>query len=220
MLFLQPDECHMIDSDNSQTVYIIDDDDAVRDSMSMLLDSADLPHHCFESADDFFNHHDGTQRGCLVLDIRMPGMTGLELQQQLTKIESTLPIIFITGHGDVPMAVEAMRQGAIDFLRKPINEQDLLDRINQALNQESGNWNQRIDRDQSRELINSLTDRESEVFHLVAEGLANKVIAADLDISERTVEVHRSQVMKKLDVRTLAQLVRIDLQRRLKNQHS
>ena len=202
----------MNDGINQQTVYIIDDDGAVRDSMGMLLDSADFKNRRFESADDFLDHHDGSLRGCLVLDIRMPGITGLELQQRLIKIDSTLPIIFITGHGDVPMAVKAMRHGAIDFLRKPINEQDLLDRIEQAMRQESSIWDERVGRDQSQLLIDSLTEREKEVFQLVAEGAANKVVAVDLGISERTVEVHRSQVMKKLGVRTLAQLVRIHLQ--------
>jgi two-component system response regulator FixJ len=198
-------------SDPRQLVYVIDDDEAVRDSMSMLLDSVDLPYRCYASADSFFSQHDGSQRGCLVLDIRMPGMTGLELQQKLAEAGSNLPIIFITGHGDVPMAVEAMRQGALDFLRKPLNETDFLERITSALDQESGNWHEQFDRQQARQRIDSLSAREQEVFHLVAEGTANKAIASALGISERTVEVHRSQVMKKLDARTLAQLVRIHL---------
>ena len=195
-----------------QLVYLIDDDEAVRDSMCMLLESADLPYRCFDSADHFFAARDGSERGCLVLDIRMPGMTGLELQARLAQIGSSLPIIFITGHGDVPMAVEAMRQGALDFLRKPVNEEHFLERIASALDQESGNWHQKLDREQTRQRIDSLTEREHEVFQLVAEGLANKAIASELGISERTVEVHRAQVMKKLDARTLAQLVRIHLQ--------
>lgn len=195
-----------------QLVYVIDDDEAVRDSIGMLLDSADLAHQCFVSADDFLALHDGSQRGCLVLDIRMPGMTGLELQQRLAEIGSTLPIIFITGHGDVPMAVEAMRQGAFDFLRKPVDEANFIDRIRNALDQESGNWHQKLDRVQNTARIATLTEREYEVFQLVAEGIANKAIASDLGISERTVEVHRAQVMKKLGVKTLAQLVRIHLQ--------
>jgi two-component system response regulator FixJ len=195
-----------------QLVYLIDDDEAVRDSMCMLLESADLPYRCFDSADHFFAARDGSERGCLVLDIRMPGMTGLELQARLAQIGSSLPIIFITGHGDVPMAVEAMRQGALDFLRKPVNEEHFLERIASALDQESGSWHQKLDREQTRQRIDSLTEREHEVFQLVAEGLANKAIASELGISERTVEVHRAQVMKKLDARTLAQLVRIHLQ--------
>ena len=112
-----------------QQVFIIDDDEAVRDSMSMLLDTVDVSHLCFASAVEFLEFYDGTQHGCLVLDIRMPGMSGLELQERLKEREIILPIIFITGHGDIPMAVEAMRKGALDFMRKPIREQDLLDRI-------------------------------------------------------------------------------------------
>jgi two-component system response regulator FixJ len=202
----------MIDPEQEQLVFVIDDDEAVRDSMGMLLESADLVYRCFDSADDFFKQHVATQRGCLVLDIRMPGMTGLELQQRLSETGSALPIIFITGHGDVPMAVEAMRQGAFDFLRKPVNETNFLERIQLALDQESDSWLQKLDRDDSRERIASLTEREHEIFQLVAQGIANKAIAVDLGISERTVEVHRSQVMKKLDTKTLAQLVRIHLQ--------
>jgi RNA polymerase sigma factor (sigma-70 family) len=198
--------------DSRQLVYVIDDDEAVRDSMGMLLESADLPYRCFASADSFLTEHDASHRGCLVLDIRMPGMTGLELQKKLAQIGSFLPVIFITGHGDVPMAVEAMRQGALDFLRKPVNETDFLDRIAHALDQETGNWLKNSNREQARQRIDSLTEREREVFQLVAEGMANKAIASELGISERTVEVHRSQVMKKLEAKTLAQLVRIHLQ--------
>jgi FixJ family two-component response regulator len=196
----------------TQQVYIIDDDEAVRDSISMLLESAELPCRAFASADEFFAQLDDSQRGCLVLDIRMPGMDGLQLQQRLAESGSTLPVIFITGHGDVPMAVEAMRHGALDFLRKPVNEADFIDRIQHALDLESGNWHQKLDRQQQLERIASLTEREREVYELVAEGLANKAIAGKLGISERTVEVHRAQVMKKLDAKTLAQLVRIHLQ--------
>ena len=202
----------MSEHDPQQLIYVIDDDEAVRDSMGMLLESADLPYRCFASADSFFAEHDGSQRGCLVLDIRMPGMNGIELQQKLAQMGSSLPIIFITGHGDVPMAVEAMRRGALDFLRKPVNEENFLERIIYALDRESGDWHQKLDRDQAQQRIESLTEREHEVFLLVAEGLANKAVASELGISERTVEVHRAQVMKKLDARTLAQLVRIHLQ--------
>jgi two-component system, LuxR family, response regulator FixJ len=198
--------------DPRQLVYVIDDDAAVRDSMGMLLESADLPYRCFDSAQGFLQEHDGSQRGCLVLDIRMPGMTGIDLQQRLSEIGSSLPIIFITGHGDVPMAVEAMRRGAFDFLRKPVNEEGFIERIAHAFERETGDWRQKLDREQARQRIATLSEREREVFELVAEGLANKLVASELGISERTVEVHRSQVMKKLDAKTLAQLVRIYLQ--------
>ncbi|MDH5353417.1 MAG: response regulator [Gammaproteobacteria bacterium] len=194
---------------STQRVYIIDDDDAVRDAMSMLLESDSIAHRCFSSADEFFDNYSDDQRGCLVLDIRMPGMTGLELQARLQEMNSTLPIIFMTGHGDVPMAVEAMRQGAVDFMRKPISEDDLLARIHQALQQESSLRDQSQEHYRITALIESLTQRELEVFERVAKGDANKAIAIELGISERTVEVHRSQVMKKLETRNLAQLVRI-----------
>ncbi len=194
-----------------QQVFIIDDDEAVRDSMSMLLETVNLPHQCFSSALEFLDSYDGTQQGCLVLDIRMPGMSGLELQDRLQESEALLPIIFITGHGDVPMAVEAMRKGALDFMRKPIREQDLLDRIHEALDLEAGIRNIMVDREQMMKKLATLTTREREVFERVADGHANKVIGLDLGISERTVEVHRSQAMKKLEVRSLAQLVKIKI---------
>ena len=192
-------------------VFIIDDDEAVRDSMSMLLETVNLPHQCFSSALEFLDSYDGTQQGCLVLDISMPGMSGLELQDRLKESEALLPIIFITGHGDVPMAVKAMRKGALDFMRKPIREKDLLDRIQEALDYEAGIRNIMVDREQMMKRLATLTTREREVFERVADGHANKVIGLDLGISERTVEVHRSQVMKKLEARSLAQLVKIKI---------
>jgi two-component system response regulator FixJ len=195
-----------------QQVFIIDDDEAVRDSMSMLLDTVDLSHLCFASAVEFLEFYDGTQHGCLVLDIRMPGMSGLELQERLKEREIILPIIFITGHGDIPMAVEAMRKGALDFMRKPIREQDLLDRIQDAFKQETGIRKETVKRKKITNLHASLTLREKEIFKLVASGKANKVIGFELDISERTVEVHRAQVMKKLDAQTLAELVKIKIE--------
>lgn len=197
---------------SAQQVFIIDDDDAVRDAMSMLLDSDCVDHRCFGSAEEFLESYDGSQRGCLVLDIRMPGgMSGLELQSSLSQAGSTLPIIFMTGHGDVPMAVEAMRRGAIDFMRKPISETDLLDRIHQALSEETSIWDKKQIETDIRNRVESLTAREYQIFELVACGLANKAIAHELDISERTVEVHRAQVMKKLGARTLAEIVRIHI---------
>ena len=197
---------------NEPKVFVVDDDEAVRDSMSMLFDTIDLPHQCFVSAIEFLEFYDGSQRGCLLLDIRMPGMNGLELQQQLNSAEVNLPIIFMTGHGDIPMAVDAMRAGALDFMRKPLREQDLLDRIQQALDYEAGTRDNLLDRTRWLDRVASLTAREHEVFERIAEGEANKVVAIDLGISERTVEVHRAQVMKKLNVRTLAQLVKAKIE--------
>lgn len=194
-----------------QTVYIIDDDEAVRDSMSMLLEVIDITSSCFENANEFLDGYSGVERGCLILDIRMPGLTGMELQKKLNLTGSVLPIIFMTGHGDVPMAVEAMREGAFNFLRKPINEAELIEHIELAFKQELILWSEKQDRDLFSRKLESLTPRETEIFNLVAEGLSNKIIADQLHISERTVEVHRSQVMKKLDVRTLADLVRVQI---------
>lgn len=192
-------------------VHIIDDDEAIRDSMSMLLETIDLPHHCYCSAAEFLDIYDGTQRGCLVLDIRMPVMNGLELQKRLNEVDCLLPIIFMTGHGDIPMAVEAMRAGALDFMRKPVREQDLLDRIQRALDHESGKFDLHEKMAGIKTRIETLTPKEHEIFDRVAEGQANKVIAVELGVSERTVEVHRAQVMKKLGVRTLADLVRLKI---------
>ena len=196
----------------NQYVYIVDDDDAVRDALGMLFESAGFAYVAYASAADFLDQLQPSFNGCLVLDIRMPEMSGLELQQKLKAEQCDLPIIFITGHGDMPMAVEAMRQGAIDFLRKPIDEQDLLLRIQSAFELHSGNREKRQSRRLVKDKIGSLTDREAQVFVLVTNGEANKVIASELSISERTVEVHRSQVMKKLDAKTLAQLVRMRIE--------
>ena len=199
-------------NNTQQSVYLIDDDDAVRDALSMLLSSLDIKHQAFSDAIAFLDFYKAEMRGCAVVDIRMPGMNGLELQKELNKKDSNLPIIFITGHGDIPMAVEAIKNGAIDFMRKPVREQDLLDRINEAMNIESNEHvsSQRLNLQKTA--LESLTKREAEVFSLVATGLANKVIALDLNISERTVEVHRAQVMKKLGARSLADLVKIKLE--------
>jgi FixJ family two-component response regulator len=176
------------------------------------MDTVGQPYRTFDSALAFLDAYDPSMDGCLVLDIRMPRMTGLELQERLNELGSLLPIIFITGHGDIPMAVDAMRRGALDFIRKPFREQDLLERINEALDLESGRREKELDFQNLRSLIDSLSAREREVFELVAEGRMNKTIAQDLNISERTVEIHRSQVMKKLNARTLAQLVRLRIE--------
>jgi two-component system response regulator FixJ len=197
---------------DSQTVFIVDDDEGVRDGLSLLLATVGVSCELYESAQAFLDAYDGGKRGCLVLDIRMPRMTGLDLQKKLREMGSALPVIFITGHGDIPMAVEAMRRGALDFIRKPFREHDLLERINEALNIDEDAHRKALDREALAERLSTLSQREKEVFDRVADGQMNKVIAADLGISERTVEVHRGQVMKKLDVRTLAQLVRVKIE--------
>ncbi len=192
-------------------VYVVDDDEPVRDAVSMLLDTVDIVHETFPDAPTFLKHFDASRQGCLVLDIRMPGMSGLELQEELNRREVKLPIIFITGHGDIPMAVEAMRRGAVDFIRKPFRDQELLDRINEALAMDAAQRQQDAGIDEAKALVAELTPRETEVFERVTDGQANKVIAIELGISERTVEIHRSQVMHKTGSRSLADLVRLKL---------
>lgn len=199
-------------SNDPQTVIVVDDDEGVRDSLSMLLESIELPYRLYRSAKELMDDLNNLPRGCLVLDIRMPGMSGLELQKELRRREIALPIIFITGHGDIAMAVEAMRQGALDFIPKPFREQDLLDRIHEALAYEAGKSQILYDRADLLARLNSLSRREREVFERVAAGQANKVIACDLGVSERTVEVHRAQAMKKMAARTLAELVRMRIE--------
>lgn len=195
-----------------QIVYIVDDDTDVREGFGLLMETVGQRTKAYETAVAFLqDYHDG-MRGCLVLDIRMPRMSGLELQQKLIERNTLLPIIFITGHGDVPLAVEAMRRGALDFIRKPFREQDLLDRINEALAIEDGKRRTQVDKQKVVEQFDSLSEREREVLELVADGKMNKVIAQDLAISERTVEVHRSHIMHKLGVQTLAQLVRLKIE--------
>lgn len=195
-----------------QIVYVVDDDEGIREGLSLLLETTGQLVQSYSNARDFLDDYDNTMRGCLILDIRMPRMTGLDLQKKLNDCGASLPIIFITGHGDIPMAVEAMRQGALDFIRKPFREQDLLDRINQALLIDVDRSKQEHDRSITLRKLAMLSEREQQIFERVAKGEMNKVIANELGISERTVEVHRSQVMKKLEVKTLAELVRFKLQ--------
>jgi FixJ family two-component response regulator len=201
--------------DNNQTVFIVDDDEGVRDGLSLLLATVGQTCELYESAYEFLDTYNENRHGCLVLDIRMPRMTGLDLQEKLIEMDSKLPIIFITGHGDIPMAVEAMRRGAVDFIRKPFREHDLLDRINEALSVDDTVCKQTMNRQSLTDKLSSLSAREWDVFERVADGHMNKLIAADLGISERTVEVHRGQVMRKLDVKTLAQLVRVKIESEL-----
>ena len=198
-------------SDSTPTVFVVDDDEPVRDAIALLLDTVDIPHLTFDSAQAFLSGYERGRTGCLVLDIRMPGMNGLELQEQLLRDQDPLPIIFITGHGDIPMAVEAMKKGAVDFIRKPFRDQELLDRIQEALSFDAENREHQADVDAVRARAASLTPREKEVFQRVAEGQANKVVAIDLEISERTVEIHRSQVMQKMAARNLADLVKMKI---------
>ena len=191
------------------TVFVVDDDEAVRTSLRLLLKSVGLPVETFASAQEFLDQFDPRRAGCLVLDIRMPGMSGLELQQHLNDRHSIMPIVFITGHGDVPMAVEAMQAGAVDFIQKPFRDQDLIDRINRALDKDREMRSELRERDEIRRRMSQLTPREREVLELVTQGKANKVIAGDLNVSQRTVEIHRARVMEKMGANSLAHLVRM-----------
>jgi FixJ family two-component response regulator len=190
-------------------VYVVDDDRAVRDSLDMLLRSAGIVSEAFESAAAFLAGLRADRIGCLVADIRMPGMSGLELQQELNARKVEIPIVFITGHGDVPMAVNAMKAGAVDFLTKPFRNRDLLDRIEAALGSARAGFRDHEKLRDTRARYATLTPREVEVMGLVVSGLANKVIAMDLGVSQRTVELHRARVMQKMGVRSLAELVRL-----------
>ena len=201
-----------MDMDQQQVVFVIDDDAGIRDGLQLLLETTGQTVQVYANARDFLADFTPSMNGCLLLDIRMPNMSGLELQTHLNDLQSTLPIIFISGHGDIPMAVEAMRQGALDFIRKPFREQDLLERINKALLIASNLHQQQRMAGELQSKLALLSERERQIFTSVANGDMNKVIASDLGISERTVEVHRSQLMKKLKIKTLAQLVRCKLQ--------
>ena len=191
------------------TVFVVDDDQAVRDSLADLVDSIGLASKTFSTAQAFLKQCTCDDCGCLVLDIRMPGMSGLELQKELVRRNNMLPVIFITGHGDIPMAVNAMRQGAQDFIQKPFREQELLDCIYLAFETSTKKQAAQLECLSVKERVHALTPRETEVMNMIVAGNSNKVIAIDLCLSQRTIEVHRSNVMEKLKVRSLADLVRV-----------
>ena len=193
------------------TVFIVDDDAAIRFAMQALMDSVNLSHEIFSSGDEFLEKMTEQRPGCLVLDIRMPGLGGLELQDELIKRGNTLPIIFITGHGDVPMAVEAMQKGAVDFIQKPFRDQELLDRIREALATDEERREAQQHHAEVAGRLDRLTNREREVFDLVVTGKPNKVIAYELGVSQRTVEIHRARVMEKMQARSLADLVKMHM---------
>ena len=197
--------------DMEPVVHVVDDDPNLLKSLRWLLESVGRKVETFESGQAFLADFDPTQPGCLLLDIRMPGMSGLELTQHLQSHNITIPIILFTGHGDVPMAVQSMKDGAFDFIEKPYNEQKLLDRINDAMEHDRRLRQEAVERDEAVSRIELLTPREREVMHLIVEGLANKQIAARLGISEKTVEVHRSRAKTKLRAESVAELVKIAL---------
>ena len=189
-------------------VHIVDDDDAVRESLHMLMQSEEIPAQTYASAEDFLDQHAQSKLGCLLLDVRMPGMSGLQLLDLLKKQDVTIPVIFITGHGDVGMAVQAMKSGALDFIEKPFDSERLLEVVNKCLSDcvtlESTNEL----RHEIAAKMALLTKRERQVMDLLVEGKQNKVVAQELDISPRTVELHRSKVMDKLCAHSLSEVVR------------
>jgi two-component system, LuxR family, response regulator FixJ len=193
------------------TVYVVDDDDGMRSALAALLTTVGYKTAIFGRPSEFLARFRPDVPGCLVLDIRMPEMSGLDLQQQLNRGGVMLPVIFITGHGDVPMAVQAMKAGAFQFIQKPFRDQELLDHINHALRHDAENRRDLARRVDVQRRLESLTPRERQVMMLVADGAANKVMAIDLGLSERTVEIHRAKVMEKMGARSVAHLVKMQL---------
>ena len=191
------------------TVFVVDDEEPVADSIAMLLRTVGLTTKIYRDARVFLEEYRADQPGCLLLDVRMPKMSGLELQQELIARNVTLPIVFITGHGDVPMAVEAMRAGALDFIQKPFNDDELIRRVQKALEEDARERELLQRREELERRWAGLTPREREIAVRIADGQANKRVAAELDISARTVELHRARILQKMGVRSLAQLVRM-----------
>ncbi len=194
---------------NAATVFIVDDNPAVRDAIRWLVQQVGLNAKTYSSAQEFLAAFRSDMRGCLVLDIRMPGLSGIELQEKLAQTGVHLPVIIVTGHGDVPITVRAMKAGAFEFLQKPFNDQALLDAIQAALDKYAALWQQEDKRSQASRSLSALTPREREVLDLLRHGKPNKVIASLLDLSVRTVEGHRANIMEKMGVRSLGQLIEL-----------
>ena len=193
------------------TVYVVDDDEAVRDSLQWLLEGKDYRVRCFESAEAFLARYDPREIACLIADIRMHGMTGLELQDKLIERKSPLPIVFITGHGDVPMAVETMKKGALDFIQKPFDESALVNVVERMLEHARSSYADQQQAATRDALLSKLTGRESQVLERIVAGRLNKQIADDLGISIKTVEAHRANIMEKMGANTVADLLKVAL---------
>ena len=193
------------------SVYVVDDDEAVRDSVQWLLEGKGYRVRCFDSAESFLSRYDIREVACLLVDIRMGGMTGLELQTRLIEIRSPLPIVFITGHGDVPMAVDTMKKGAMDFIQKPFKEADLVRLVEQMLDHAKDSFADSQLAASRESLLSKLTMRESQVLERIVAGRLNKQIADDLGISIKTGEAHRANIMEKLSANTVADLLKIAL---------
>ena len=196
-------------NDSSPIVYVVEDDSSVRLSLKRLLRSVGLEARTFGSALEFLHNKRSDAPGCLILDVRLPGLSGLDLQTELAARKITLPIIFVTGHADIPMSVRAMKAGAVEFLTKPYREQELLEAIQSAIGQDNINRQQYAELRALQERYKLLTPREREVFPRVTSGLLNKQIAAELGASEKTIKVHRGQVMHKMEAESLADLIRM-----------
>ena len=192
---------------SEQIIHVVDDDEALRDSMTWMLEGNNYKVATYDSADAFLRVISPVMVGCVVLDVRMPGMSGLELFEELGRRGCSLPVVFITGHGDVPMAVSALKKGAVDFIEKPFSEADMLRLIEQCLTLERGNRDKRLQEADTVRRLEHLTQREREVLGLIIVGKLNKQIADMLGISIKTVEVHRARVMEKMGVNSLAELV-------------
>jgi len=199
------------------TIFVVDDDDGMRRALGALLSTVGYKTAFFALPGEFLARFNADEPGCLILDIRMPEMSGLEVQQQLNRAGAMLPVIFITGHGDVPMAVQAMKEGAYQFIEKPFRQQELLDHINHALQFDRDNRKDLALRAEVLRRMETLTPREKQVMDLVVEGEANKVMSIDLGLSERTVEIHRARVMEKMSARSVAHLVKMHLTLREKS---
>jgi two-component system response regulator FixJ len=195
-------------------VFVVDDDAGVLNSLAFLLRTVGIRTETFASAQEFLQRYDPGAPGCLVLDVRMPVMSGLELQEKLREMGSTLPIIFLTAHGDVPMAVKAVQSGAVDFLQKPFHDQELIDKIQRAMEADARSRDAVAGQQEVELRLGSLTPRERQVLDAVVAGMANKVIATELGVSQRTVEIHRARGMKKMGAESLAQLVHMMMRAR------
>jgi FixJ family two-component response regulator len=193
------------------SVYVVDDDEGVRDSLQWLLEGKDYRVRCYDSAETFLSRYDPREVACLIVDIRMGGMTGLELQDRLVERKSPLPIVFITGHGDVPMAVDTMKKGAMDFIQKPFQEEALVSLVERMLDQAKEAFSEHQHSASRDALLAKLTSREAQVLERIVAGRLNKQIADDLGISIKTVEAHRANIMEKLNANTVADLLKIAL---------
>jgi len=196
---------------NQPTVFVVDDDQAMRNSLKWLIESVSMQVETYDSADAFIKNYYPGRSGCLLLDVRMPGMSGLELQEYLVKQRISIPVVVITGHGDVPMAIRAMKSGAVDFIEKPFNDELLLESIRHALMMDEQQRDKQAQRAEIATRLARLTPREHEVMAMVTSGKANKEIAATLGVSSKTVEAHRARVMEKMQAPSLAELVRMAL---------